>query len=81
MESLERVNKKKPNIISAINYPKGVPGKGDYKFTLQDGRSIIVIQVMLRLFMGISLDDPFSVIEDRLSSEFLGTTCLNVSTT
>jgi len=66
---------KTPNIIRAINYPKGVPGNGDYKFTLQDGRSIIVIQVMLRLFMGISLDDPFSAIENRLSSEFLGTTC------
>jgi len=64
-----------PKIIRAINYPKGVPGKGEYKIVLEDGRSLIVIQVMLRLFMGISLDDPFAAIENRLSSEFLGSTC------
>tara|TARA_B100000686_G_C16674797_1_gene908550 strand:+ start:511 stop:1299 length:789 start_codon:yes stop_codon:yes gene_type:complete len=65
----------KQNIVRAINYPKDVPGRGEYKITLNDGRSLIVIQVMLRLFMGISLDDPFSVIKNRLSSEFLGKTC------
>ena len=30
---------------------------------------------MLRLFMGMSIDDPFSTIADRLSSERLGSTC------
>jgi len=64
-----------PRIIRAINYPKGVPGKGDYKLILNDSRTIIVMQVMLRLFIGISLDDPFYLINERLKSEFLGTTC------
>ena len=64
-----------PKIVRALNYPRGVPGKGDYKLILEDGRSIIVIQVMLRLFIGISLDDPFSSIQDRLKSDFLGSTC------
>ena len=64
-----------PRIIRAINYPKGVPGKGDYKLTLNDGRTLIVMQVMLRLFISISLDDPFNLITERLKSEFLGTTC------
>ena len=68
----------KSNIIRAINYPKQVPGRGEYKILLDDGRSFIVIQVMLRLFMGISLDDPFSVIRERLSSEFLGKTCSGI---
>ena len=63
-----------PKIIRAINYPKGVPGKGEIKITLEDGRTLLVIQVMLRLFMGIALDDPFSVLHKRLSSEFLGRT-------
>ena len=63
-----------PNIIRAINYPEGVPGKGEIKITLEDGRTLLVIQVMLRLFMNISLDDPFSVLKKRLSSEFLGKT-------
>ena len=64
-----------PKIVRAINYPKGVPGKGDYKLILVDGRILIVMQVMLRLFIGISLDDPFYLIKERLKSEFLGTTC------
>ena len=33
------------------------------------------MQVMLRLFIGISLDDPFNLVIERLKSEFLGTTC------
>ena len=32
-----------PKIIRAINYPKGVPGKGDYKLTLNDGRTLILL--------------------------------------
>ena len=64
-----------PKIIRALNYPSGVPGKGDYKFVLDDGRTILVVQVMLRLFMNISLDDPFALIDQRLKSEFLGSTC------
>ena len=67
-----------PKIIRPMNYPLGVPGKGDYKILLEDGRSLIVMQVMLRLFMGISLDDPFAVINKRLESEFLGSTCTNI---
>lgn len=64
-----------PKIIRAINFPKGVPGKGDYKLVLNDGRSLIVVQVMLRLFMNMSLDDPFYVIKEKLNTEFLGSTC------
>lgn len=64
-----------PKIIRAINYPKGVPGKGDYELILEDGRKLIVIQVMLRLFMGMSLDDPFFSIKQRLNSSILGSTC------
>lgn len=63
-----------PKIIRALNYPQGVPGKGYYKFFLEDGRSLMMMQVMLRLFMGISLDDPFNVIQENLKSEFLGST-------
>jgi hypothetical protein len=65
----------KPNIIRAINFPNGVPGKGDFKLVLNDGRTIIVMQVMLRLFMGMFLDDPFASIQEKLKSEFLGSTC------
>ena len=64
-----------PKIIRALNYPNGVPGQGEYRIELEDGRTIIIIQVLLRLFMGLSVDDPFSIIEKRLKKEFLGSSC------
>ena len=66
------------NIVRAINYPEGTPGKGEIKITLEDGRTLLVIQVMLRLFMDIVLDDPFATVSRCLSSEFLGNTCNNI---
>ena len=64
-----------PKIIRAINYPLGVPGKGFYKLELLNGKKILIVQVMLRLFMGMSLDDPFKKIKDFLVAERLGSTC------
>jgi hypothetical protein len=63
-----------PKIIRSINYPEGTPGKGEYKFVLDDGRTLLVFQVMLRLFMGLSLDDPFKTLNNRINSEILGKT-------
>ena len=65
----------KPQIVRAINYPEGTPGKGFYRLELMDGRSIVVIQVLLRLFMGMFLDDPFKLVEKYLKSEIMGSTC------
>jgi len=64
-----------PKIIRAINYPPNVPGKGSVVITLEDGRKLILIQVMLRLFMGMSLDDPFSCTKKFLELEKLSNTC------
>ena len=64
-----------PKIIRAINYPAGVPGKGSYSLELLNGKKIVIVQVMLRLFMGMSLDDPFNAIKQFLLSERLGSTC------
>lgn len=64
-----------PKIIRALNYPSGVPGRGFYELTLTDDRKIIIMQIMLRLFMGLSLDDPFSVTKNFLQKERLGSTC------
>ena len=61
-------------IIRPLNYPKGVPGSGDVIIDLKNGKKILVIQVMLRLFMNIPLDDPFNSINNRLKSETLGKT-------
>ena len=64
-----------PKIIRALNYPSGVPGRGYYELELLNGQKVIIVQVMLRLFMGMSLDDPFNVIKNFLVSEKLGSTC------
>ena len=64
-----------PKIVRALNYPNGVPGKGFYEILLHDDRKIIVMQVMLRLFMGLSLDDPFNMTKSFLQKERLGSTC------
>ena len=64
-----------PKIIRALNYPDGVPGKGYFKLELLNGKKIIVVQVMLRLFMNLSLDDPFKSIIEFLQKEKLGSTC------
>mgnify|MGYP001234359012 FL=1 len=63
-----------PKIVRALNYPDGVPGKGYYELQLHDGRKIIIVQVMLRLFMGLFLDDPFSITKKFLQKEKLGAT-------
>jgi len=64
-----------PKIVRALNYPAGVPGRGFYEFQLVDDRKIIIMQIMLRLFMGLSLDDPFAVTKHFLQKEKLGSTC------
>ncbi len=64
-----------PKIVRAINYPDGVPGRGSYTLDLVNGKKIVVVQVMLRLFMGMFVDDPFNAIENFLASEKLGSTC------
>ena len=64
-----------PKIIRPLNYPSGVPGKGYYKLELVNGKKILIVQVMLRLFMNISIDDPFSAIKNLLVAEKLKSTC------
>ena len=63
-----------PKIVRAINFPPGVPGKGYYSLELINGKKITVIQVMLRLFMGLFIDDPFRTTKEFLEKEKLGLT-------
>ncbi len=62
-----------PRLLRPHNYPKGTPGRGAAVFTLADGRKILVLHVMTRLFMD-ALDDPFACAEKVLSSYRLGAT-------
>lgn len=50
---------REPRLIRPVNYPKDTPGNGFYIHSLKDGRKILVINAMARLFMD-ALDDPFA---------------------
>ncbi|MGQ0527551.1 MAG: TIGR00282 family metallophosphoesterase [Alphaproteobacteria bacterium] len=62
-----------PKLIRPMNYPENTPGKGFYKYQLADGRKIIILNAMCRLFMD-PLDDPFAGMREFLKTEKLGQT-------
>ena len=55
-----------PRLIRPMNYPPGTPGHGSVVAELTDGRRVLVLQVLGRLFMEPN-DDPF-----RMTAELLG---------
>ncbi|HEY4133842.1 MAG TPA: TIGR00282 family metallophosphoesterase [Alphaproteobacteria bacterium] len=61
---------REPRLIRPVNFPKGTPGRGAGLYQLPDGRSVLVIQVMTRLFMD-PLDDPFAAFEEAIASHRL----------
>ncbi|MBD25800.1 MAG: metallophosphoesterase [Candidatus Marinimicrobia bacterium] len=54
-----------PRLLRPLNYPSETPGQGMGFYQTQQGKRIIVIQVMCRLFMD-ALDDPFRALDDCL---------------
>ena len=60
-----------PKLLRPLNYPKGTPGRGLAVFTLADGRKVLVMQVMGRLFMD-AIDCPFQAMDDALAAYRLG---------
>jgi metallophosphoesterase (TIGR00282 family) len=58
-------------ILRPVNYPKGTPGKGANLYALPGGGSILVINVMGRVFMD-PLDDPFAAVARELDACPLG---------
>lgn len=59
------------NLLRPINYPEGTPGSGVVKFKLDDGRVIMVVNAMGRLFMD-TLDDPFTMLKALVAKETMG---------
>jgi 2',3'-cyclic-nucleotide 2'-phosphodiesterase len=58
-------------LIRPINFPPGTPGAGSAVVTLRDGRKVLVVQAMGRLFMD-PLDCPFQAVEELLNRNRLG---------
>ncbi|MER2520921.1 MAG: TIGR00282 family metallophosphoesterase [Bdellovibrionales bacterium] len=61
-----------PRILRPHNYPEGTPGRGVYVHNLPDGRKLLVVNIMARMFMNPILDDPFACIEKALGQYRLG---------
>ncbi len=58
-------------LIRPANYPDGTPGRGASAFKTRSGKTILVVQVMGRVFMD-PLDDPFLAVEKLLKTGKLG---------
>ncbi|GAB4270822.1 MAG: TIGR00282 family metallophosphoesterase [Pararhodobacter sp.] len=61
-----------PRILRPLNFSKVAPGQGARLFTLPDGRTVLVAQVLGQVFMKRPFDDPFSAIEPVLRNHPLG---------
>jgi len=58
-----------PKLLRPINYSnKKLPGRGVFSHTIGNGKKVIVINVMTRLFMADHLDCPFDAVEEALKS-------------
>jgi 2',3'-cyclic-nucleotide 2'-phosphodiesterase len=60
-----------PRLLRPANFPPGTPGAGWRLQPLGDGRSVLVVNLMARLFME-PLDDPFAGLETLLRQYVLG---------
>jgi metallophosphoesterase (TIGR00282 family) len=64
---------REPRLIRPLNMMPGTPGRGSVEVRLVDGRKLVVLQLMGRLFMG-AYDDPFRALEAELAKHALGAT-------
>ncbi len=58
-------------VLRPANFPPGTPGAGSYLHSLPDGRRLLVVNLMGRLFMD-ALDDPFRGLDAEIASYALG---------
>lgn len=60
-----------PRILRPLNYPEGTPGKGLYAHKLADGRTLLIVSLMGRLFIDPVVDDPFPALDKVLGAHKL----------
>ena len=63
-----------PHLVRPANYPAGTPGRGATLIQTANGRSVLVVNLMGRLYMD-ALDDPFRAAEREISMCPLGQGC------
>ncbi len=60
-----------PKLLRPMNYPENTPGAGVGVFEAANGKKVLVIHPMCRLFME-PLDDPFAAVQAELEKHQLG---------
>lgn len=60
-----------PRLLRPLNFPAGTPGRGHGLYELGDGRKVMVVNAMARLFMD-AIDDPFTGLDRLLAEHPLG---------
>jgi metallophosphoesterase (TIGR00282 family) len=61
-----------PRLIRPVNYPKGTPGRGAALIDARNGKRVLVVNALGRIFMD-PLDDPFAALEREIAACPLGT--------
>ncbi len=56
-----------PQLVRPVNYPKGTPGRGAALVEAKNGKRVLVINAMGRIFMD-PLDDPFEAVEREITA-------------
>ena len=65
---------RQPRLIRPLNFPPGTPGRGANLIEAEDGRRVLVINIMGQVSMDL-LDNPFRMIEPELAACPLGEAC------
>lgn len=65
---------REPRLVRPLNYPPGTPGRGAALVEIADGRRVLVVNVMGRVFMD-AMDDPFAGLEREIEACPLGSGC------
>ena len=68
-EIIKYLETKSDKIIRPANYPEGNPGKGFTKFTLSNGETLGVCNLIGRVFMNDLVDCPFKKADEILANE------------
>jgi metallophosphoesterase (TIGR00282 family) len=61
-----------PRLLRPLNFPPGTPGRGAQVIAAADGRRVLVMNAMGRLFMD-PLDDPFRGVQMVIAAHRMGT--------
>ena len=56
-----------PRLVRPVNYPKGTPGRGAALVDARNGKRVLVVNAMGRVFMD-ALDDPFAALDRELAA-------------